>query len=472
MISIIFFFIISLVNFIFSEKIIYEAENGILNNLNLYNSIKGYSGRGYVGLFKNENDSLRININIEEKGYYNIYISYLANMGTKYNYVVINVEDSSSIEFPENSTFEEILIGNYLLKEGDNNIKVITFWGWMYIDYIAIEKISDNTIKIDFSTLDEHLVNKNATPSAKKLYQFLLDNYGKKIISGQASKAGRFGDENEGDEIDYIRKTTGKTPALWNTDFIFESKDVRDAFTNSNYLEDGKKWWEKYNGKGIMAIQWHWNMKGNEKDTTYSFYSKETTFNIENGIIENTWEYNKIIADIDHIASLLKELQDINMPIIWRPLHENDGDWFWWGGKEHSKACAELWILLYKKLVYEHKINNLIWLWNGKLDENTPIDYIDLIGIDIYSKTHGTQRNKYLEYLNYFNRTKMVVLSENDSIPNIDSCVEENVWWGFFMTWNMEYILTEEYNDKQFLNSVFNSPYLFSYYNSMIFNCK
>jgi len=127
-----------------------------------------------------------------------------------------------------------------------------------------------------------------------------------------------------------------------------------------------------------MSIQWYWNIMG-KNDSIYSIYSKNTTFDIEQAIIENTWEYNKIIVDINHIASLLKELQNVNMPVIWRPLHENDGQWFWWGGTEHSEACAKLWKLLYKKLVYEHKISNLIWLWNGKIDENTPIDYIDML---------------------------------------------------------------------------------------------
>jgi len=457
------------IKFSISKKIIYEAEDGILNNIKIYKNIPNYSGKGYVGLFEKDGDSVTITINITEIGYYNIYISYLANLGTKTNDIIINGQDSISFEFPENTKFEEVLIGCFYLKKGDIEIIFKKNWGWMYIDYLAIENVEQT--KIDFSKFDKNLVNPNATASAKKLYQYLLNNYGKKIISGQTGKAGEFCEEYANGEIDYIQKLTNKMPALWNTDFIFESKDIKDQFQMPNYVQNGLNWWKKYNGKGILSIQWHWNMKG-KMDESPSFYSNDSTFDIEQAVIENTWEYNKVIVDIDHIASILKQLQDVNMPVIWRPLHENDGNWFWWGGSEHSKACSELWKLLYEKLVYEHNINNLIWLWNGKLDENTPYEYIDLVGLDIYSTTHGSHRNEYIKALTFFNNTKMIVLSENGKIPDIDKCVEEEAWWGYFMTWNQEYILTEDYNDKEFVKSVYNNSYVITMNDLPSFNVE
>jgi len=266
----------------------------------------------------------------------------------------------------------------------------------MYIDYFAIEKVPYEPWQLDYSTIDKNLVNAHATSSAIKLYNFLLENYGKRIISGQTGKAGEFGREYPGGEIDHIYNITGKKPALWNTDFLFKSKDVRDRFSTNNFIPEGLKWWEKYEGRGIMNIQWHWNMKG-KNDEHYSYNAKNTTFDIEQAIIENTWEYNKTIVDIDYIAGMFRALQEVNMPVIFRPLHENDGDWFWWGGTLHSKACAELWKLLYHRLVNFHKINNILWLWNGKLDENTPKEYIDLVGIDTYSKVHGIHRNEFVK---------------------------------------------------------------------------
>ncbi len=38
-----------------------------------------------------------------------------------------------------------------------------------------------------------------------------------------------------------------------------------------------------------------------------------------------------MVRDIDAIASLLKRLQDHGVTVLWRPLHEAAGGWFWWG---------------------------------------------------------------------------------------------------------------------------------------------
>ncbi|OUM68251.1 glycoside hydrolase family 26 protein, partial [Piromyces sp. E2] len=443
-----------------SNKILIEAEDGILSNkLSIFNKVNGYSGKGYVGKFETDEDILTLKINTTIKGFYNLTVSYLANSGTKTNEIIINNVDSIKYEFIANSRFEEIYIGTFYFNEGENTIEFKKDWGWMYIDYFTIEKVPDESMKLDYTKIDRNLVNANATSSAIKLYNFLLDNYGKRIISGQTGKAGGFGDEDPDREIDHIYKVSGKKPALWNTDFIFKSKDVRERFSTNNYMNDGLNWWKKYDGKGIMSIQWHWNMKG-QKDENYSFYSKDTTFNIEEAIITNTWEYNKTIEDIDYIAGLLKELQDVNMPVIFRPLHENDGNWFWWGGTNHSRACAKLWKLLYRRLVEIHKINNIIWLWNGKIDRYTPTEYIDLVGIDIYSNIHGIHRNQFVKYFEFFQGKKMVVLSENGRIPDIDKCVEQGVWWGYFMTWNNEFILSDEFNDNDYIKRVYNSKYV------------
>jgi len=453
-------FIILLIKCVITEKIIFEAEDGKLSDkLSVLTKESGFSGKGYVGKFENDEDILTFTINITNKGFYNLTMSYLANLGTKTNEIVVNNIDSIKYDFQENRRFEETSIGTYYLNEGENTIEFKKNWGWMYVDYLAIEKLSDESMKLDYTKIDRNLVNANATTSAIKLYNFLLDNYGKKIISGQTGKAGGFGDEDLGGEIDHIYKVSGKKPALWNTDFIFKSKDVRDDFPTNNYIKDGLNWWKKYDGKGIMSIQWHWNMKGQE-DENYSFYAKNTTFNIEQAVIENTWEYNKTVVDIDYIAGMLKELQDVNMPVIFRPLHENDGDWFWWGGEKHSRACAKLWKLLYNRIVNIHNINNIIWLWNGKIDRYTPTKYIDLVGLDIYSDIHGIHRNQFVEYFNFFEGKKMVVLSENGRIPNIDKCVEQGTWWGYFMTWNNEFILTDEFNDEDYIKSVYNNKYI------------
>jgi len=38
-----------------------------------------------------------------------------------------------------------------------------------------------------------------------------------------------------------------------------------------------------------------------------------------------------VLRDLDAVAAELKLLQDVRVPVLWRPLHEANGRWFWWG---------------------------------------------------------------------------------------------------------------------------------------------
>ena len=78
---------------------------------------------------------------------------------------------------------------------------------------------------------------------------------------------------------------------------------------------------------------------------------------------------------------------------MWRPLHEAEGGWFWWGA-EGAEPCKELYRLLYKKLTEEYKLDNLIWEWTGS---TSPVaadwypgdDVVDIIGYDKYNAADG-----------------------------------------------------------------------------------
>jgi len=427
----------------------YEAENGKLDGVTVYkNEISGYSGTGYVGRFENPGNSVTVTVDVSQTGMYDLSIVYCGNMGQKINSLTVNGQSAGDITFTENTKFEELNVGAVYLNKGKNTIGLVSSWGWIWVDAFVIND-APNAAKDVTSKLNPTLVNPKAIPAAKKLYDFLKTNYGKRILSGQVGGAGQAGDE--GQEIQRIQKATGKLPAVWNMDFIFESNDCTWRPQNPDITEMAINWWKKYQGKGIMSAQWHWNIAGKTGD--FAFYKKDTTFSIDNAVTEGTWEYEKIIKDIDRVAGHIKKLQAVNMPLIWRPLHENDGDWFWWGN--NPKSCAKLWKILYERMVNYHGLNNLIWLWNGKNDANTPVDYIDIIGVDIYADNHGPQTTAYNTHFDFYGGKKMVVLSEDGRIPDIQQCVDQNAWWGYFQTWNSEFILQDSYHTDSQLKEYF-----------------
>ena len=177
-----------------------------------------------------------------------------------------------------------------------------------------------------------------------------------------------------------------------------------------------------------------------------------------------------IKKDIDNVARELLKMQEAGVPVLWRPLHEASGGWFWWGA-EGADTYKKLYILLYDTLTNEYGLNNLIWLWNGQDAEWYPgDDYVDIVGIDIYAGEHayGSQMEQFLTNLSYSGGKKMVVLSENGTMIDPDLAVRDRAMWGFFCTWSGEFVMTdgirksysEQYTDIEMLTKVYNSEHV------------
>ena len=174
-------------------------------------------------------------------------------------------------------------------------------------------------------TLPE-LSNKNASDQAKALYKYLLDIRGK-VLSGQmVSNFGSF------DELKYIYETTGKQPAIRGMDLIDSSK-------NKDEIRFAKKWWKK---GGIPTVMWHWGApgKGDGNRNSQKFIDIDKCFE------KGTPEYEAFWAELDQKARLLKKLQRAHIPVLWRPFHELNGNWFWWG-KQGPEKFKRLWITMY-----------------------------------------------------------------------------------------------------------------------------
>src|SRR5690606_24692897 len=78
----------------------------------------------------------------------------------------------------------------------------------------------------------------------------------------------------------------------------------------------------------------------------------------------------KLLADLDEVAEYLKKLQDAKVPVLWRPYHEMNGNWFWWGQQDEF---AKLWEIMYERFTKVHKLNNLLWVWSP----SAPNDYAE-----------------------------------------------------------------------------------------------
>jgi hypothetical protein len=312
-------------------------------------------------------------------------------------------------------------------------------------------------ILLSFYVSAQPLVNSNATPEAKKLKAFLDDTYGKKIISGQA-----FESVGENWLTRISEASGGKQPAILSLDFM-NSMPWRTANgAKPDETTDVGIDWVKNKG-GILEMHWHWDAPKNSDFSTWqAFYTKNTTFDLEYALNNPTSEdYQLLIRDIDIVAEKLLRLQSEGVALLWRPLHEAEGKWFWWGAK-NGTACTKLYRLLYNRLVNHHGVNNLIWVWNsyGTTKENwyPGDDVVDIIAWDYpdYSQNSGS----WSQYQQLFgSKGKLFGLAEDGKLTDPDILAQQP--WLYFVTWAYMINDPSQQNGKntaEWIYRVYNDP--------------
>ncbi|MGN8647514.1 glycosyl hydrolase [Gracilibacillus sp. HCP3S3_G5_1] len=285
------------------------------------------------------------------------------------------------------------------------------------------------------------LSNSNASYEAKKLFQYICSIYGNKILSGQQESDWKAPAD---DELDYIKEKTGRLPAIRGLDYINDDYEG----VNKRSIE----WWEK---GGIVSICWHW---GTPPDGI-GYESSKGTIDLEEALTEGTDLYNGMIAKMDEVAVALKELQDARVPILWRPFHEFDGAWFWWG-KGGAVQFIKLWRLMYDRYTNYHGLTNLIWVlgYSGEVKKGwfPGYEYVDIAGADTYNP--GPQTDLYQKVFDIVGRNMPIAFHECGPIPNPVEMINDGAKWVWFLTWHTIHV--KEQNTPNYLSAIYNHEYV------------
>ncbi len=315
-------------------------------------------------------------------------------------------------------------------------------------------------IDYDLNPVSE-LSNPNATKQAKNVYGFLLEQSGKKMLTGVQSE----GTANNNEHINLIAQKTGKHPALAGYDFIFLQYSPTPAGWSwvVNY-SDMSAPIEHWNAGGLVGYMWHWNVPNSENDWKkgvneynfdgYAFYSSETSFSIVEALKDGTWQHDFIMKDMEKVAGYLKILQDAGVPVIWRPLHEAAGNynlygiknnaWFWWG-RGGAEPCKQLYRLMRDTFEKQYGLNNLIWVWTLDATQAAESewadwypgdDYVDIVGVDIYEENTAAKTRQYQACVNLTEGRKLVTISECGNIPDPAACFDAGNKWSWFLVWS------------------------------------
>lgn len=277
-------------------------------------------------------------------------------------------------------------------------------------------------------------VNKNASAAAQKLLAYLYEIDDFHIIAGQHNynhEMSRY--TNKAQEIG------GRFPAIWGTDFIWSGQQD----PGQRIVEEAI---EKHRSGAIITLMWH---AGRPMDEPPFRWSES----IQGEVSEEEWKeittpgtalHAKWRDQADLIAGYLKQLRDANVPVLWRPYHEMNGVWFWWGDKRGEEGFAKLWQLLFDRFVNFHQLNNLIWVWNANAPRDIPKDeayhykdyypgheYVDVLATDVYNFDY---EQKDYEELLALAEGRVIALGEVGELPKPEILAAQPQW-AWFMVW-------------------------------------
>ncbi len=451
----------------------FEAEDATLSgNLKVAKSRKDYSGTGYVTNFNQAAaNRLSLPVEIPYSQYYTITVRAAADQ-QKINYLTVNGANTCEIACDGNTSkqFTDYTFYSVYLEAGTVELGIKESWGWFDLDSITIENGGGVDSSV-YNGVSSKLANPNANDDAVKLMEYLVSVYGNYTLSGQYCA------HNTDTEIKGIYNATGKYPAVRGFDMIFISPN--SGYSNMGEITQCMNWARK---GGIVSFSWHWHGPVGAHD----FYTKGTDFRIpkartekdlslvsgadlktmyENGEL-NEAQY-RLLYDIDVVAFQLKRLRDNGIAVLWRPLHEASGGWFWWGASG-ADDYKWLWKLMFNRMTYVHELNNLIWVWNAQDKDWYPGDeYVDIVGEDIYADAYdySAQTTKFMSVLKYPDTPKLTALSENGVIMDPDICARDNVWWLWFNVWNGDFLFegtktNQKYTSDEMLKKCYNSEYV------------
>ncbi|MBP1543066.1 MAG: hypothetical protein J6A16_03130 [Oscillospiraceae bacterium] len=446
-----------------------EAETAELNaGVVLKTDKAGYSGEGYVDI--SDNKAFSMTVDIPASQYYKITVRHCAG-SHKENPLIFNGLKAMDI-VSENGDWVETTVDGIFLEKGSNKITLGDGWSWFSLDSIRIENgepISDSI----YDGIDDTLCNPYANLKTQNIYQYLKAVYGKRVLAGQCT------DYGNNTETDALYLGLRKYPAVRTFDFIYDSMSFCDGSPKAKDVDLAIQW---SNDGGLVVYDWHWYAPYDR----CAFYTDDTAFSLANAVTDEdiamadtaalvemynsgriSAEAYNIMLDIDNISALMQRMEDAGVTVMWRPLHEASGGWFWWGASG-ADAYKWLWKLMYHRMTDYHQLDNLIWVWNAQDPDWYPGDeYCDISATDIYNQAYdyGTSPDLLADMSGWSgSQKKLVTMSECATMPDPELIVRDNAYWLWFAVWNWDFIvkngtteLSDAYTSFDMMKKVYNS---------------
>ena len=290
-------------------------------------------------------------------------------------------------------------------------------------------------------------VTPNASVEARALLEFIYSISGKYTLTGQHNYP-----DTRDRNTRFAARYIGQTPVVWSSDMGFAGEGSYDYYlARPDIVREAIRQHKK---GSIITICWHAVPPTADEPVTFqprrgqpvppdslaSVQGRLLDEQFRDVLTPGTELYRRWAAQVDTVAVYLKKLQEAKVPVLWRPYHEMNGDWFWWGGRVGEYSTADLYRQMFDRYVNYHKLDNLIWVWSVDRP-STPIrkfsnfypgnEFLDILSLDVY----GSDFNQdYYDSLMALSEGKPVVLGEVGNPPSLE-ILDAQPNWALWVIW-------------------------------------
>lgn len=222
--------------------------------------------------------------------------------------------------------------------------------------------------------------NPKANPAVRAVLNYFHElsgrTQGKRILSGQFSD---FGNGANLRIMERIHEKTGQWPALIGVDY---ADFPHGSLTTKVPNEAAITYWKQ---GGLVTVMAHMYNPANPKGGGL----RDKGVNLADLLKESTESHKRWMQELDLAAAGLLELKQAGVVVLWRPFHEMNGGWFWWGAQDFD-TFIQVWRHMFQYFSETKGLDNLLWVYGPNHGQNTAKyyagdRYVDIVGLDAYT---------------------------------------------------------------------------------------
>ncbi|MBI4623939.1 MAG: hypothetical protein HY736_12080 [Verrucomicrobia bacterium] len=222
-----------------------------------------------------------------------------------------------------------------------------------------------------------------ANPAASAAARAVLDYFHSlgrgptpRILSGQFAD---FGHRANLRLLEQIHEKTGRWPGLIGVDY---ADFPRGGLTFEAPNKAGIEYWKQ---GGLVTVSAHLYNPANPKGGGL----RDPGVNLADLLAPGTETHRRWMQELDQLATGLQALRAAGVVVLWRPFHEMNGGWFWWGAKDPDTFIG-VWRHMFDYFTTTKGLDNLLWVYGPNHGKNTATyyagdRYVDLVGLDAYT---------------------------------------------------------------------------------------